>query len=143
MIQILFPLAITLAVETAIYMLLKWGDLKLFIVASLLNLVLNPLMNILLGLTTNQTSYNVLLISYEIGTTILEGVIIILVCRFKPWKTMLFAFLANGASLLVGLVLQPVYQTRVTIIVLTIVFTLIYVAIAVVTLILHTKKRTN
>lgn len=143
MIQILFPLTITLAVETAIYMLLKWGNLKLFIVVSVMNLVLNPLMNILLGLTNNPTAYYVLLISYEIGTTLLESLIVFLFCRFKYWRTLLFAVIANGASFLLGFLLEPVFHTRITIIVLTVVFFSIYLGIEVVTLVLHTKKGTN
>ena len=46
--SILFSLAITLSIETGIYMILKHRDLKLLLVVSLMNLALNPTMNILL-----------------------------------------------------------------------------------------------
>lgn len=137
---ILFPLLLTLLIETIIYMFLKWGDIKLFVVASVANIVLNTTMNLILLSITDATAYYIVLISYEIGTTLVEALIITLFMRFKFWKTLLFAVLANGVSYLVGLLLQPVYQTRTTIIVLTIVFLALYLAFEVVTIIFYSKK---
>lgn len=137
---ILFPLSLTLLIETIIYMFLKWGDIKLFVVASVTNIVLNTTMNLILLSITDATAYYIVLISYEIGTTLVEALIITLFMRFKFWKTLLFAVLANGVSYLVGLLLQPVYQTRTTIIVLTIVFLAFYLAFEVVTTIFYYKK---
>ena len=137
---ILFPLSLTLLIETIIYMFLKWGDIKLFVVASFANIVLNTTMNLILLSITDATAYYILLISYEIGTTLVEALIITLFMHFKFWKTLLFAVLANGVSYLVGLLLQPVYQTRTTIIVLTIVFLALYLAFEVVTIIFYSKK---
>ncbi len=137
---ILFPLSVTLLIETVIYMFLKWGDIKLFVVASVANIVLNTTMNLILLSITDATAYYIVLISYEIGTTLVEALIITLFMRFKFWKTLLFAVLANGVSYLVGLLLQPVYQTRTTIIVLTIVFLTLYLAFEVVTIIFYSKK---
>lgn len=137
---ILFPLSLTLLIETIIYMFLKWGDIKLFVVASVANIVLNTTMNLILLSITDATAYYIVLISYEIGTTLVEALIITLFMRFKFWKTLLFAVLANGVSYLVGLLLQPVYQTRTTIIVLTIVFLALYLAFEVVTIIFYYKK---
>ena len=137
---ILFPLSLTLLIETIIYMFLKWGDIKLFVVASVANIVLNTTMNLILLSITDATAYYIVLISYEIGTTLVEALIITLFMRFKFWKTLLFAVLANGVSYLVGLLLQPVYQTRTTIIVLTIVFLAFYLAFEVVTIIFYSKK---
>lgn len=137
---ILFPLSLTLLIETIIYMFLKWGDIKLFVVASVANIVLNTTMNLILLSITDATAYYIVLISYEIGTTLVEALIITLFMRFKFWKTLLFAVLANGVSYLVGLLLQPVYQTRTTIIVLTIVFLALYLAFEVVTIIFYSKK---
>ena len=105
---ILFPLSLTLLIETIIYMFLKWGDIKLFVVASVANIVLNTTMNLILLSITDATAYYIVLISYEIGTTLVEALIITLFMRFKFWKTLLFAVLANGVSYLVGLLLQPV-----------------------------------
>ncbi len=137
---ILFPFSLTLLIETIIYMFLKWGDIKLFVVASVANIVLNTTMNLILLSITDATAYYIVLISYEIGTTLVEALIITLFMRFKFWKTLLFAVLANGVSYLVGLLLQPVYQTRTTIIVLTIVFLALYLAFEVVTIIFYSKK---
>ena len=137
---ILFPLSVTLLIETVIYMFLKWGDIKLFVVASVANIVLNTTMNLILLSITDATAYYIVLISYEIGTTLVEALIITLFMRFKFWKTLIFAVLANGVSYLVGLLLQPVYQTRTTIIVLTIVFLVLYLAFEVVTIIFYSRK---
>ena len=137
---ILFPLSLTLLIETVIYMFLKWGDIKLFLVVAISNLVLNTTMNfILLGITDINIYYAVL-ISYEIGTTLIEALIIFLFMRFKFWKTLLFAALANGASFLMGFLLKDVYQTRTTIIVLTIIFFVLFIAFEIVTIFIHSRR---
>lgn len=138
---ILFPLSLTLLIETIIYMFLKWSDIKLFAVASIANIILNTTMNAILISINDQTIYYVVLISYEIGTTLLEALIITLFMRFKFWKVLLFAILANGVSFLVGFLLRDVYNTRNTIIILTIVFFALYFAFEIVTVILYSKKK--
>ena len=141
MLQILFPLAITLAIETPIYLLLKWRDLKLFIIASVLNLLLNITMNISLMFISDVTAYYAVLISYEIITTLVESLIIFLLMKFKYWKVLLFAIAANIASFLVGYFLQPVYQTKITIIVLTVIFLFAYLFVEILTLISFSSSR--
>ena len=42
--SLIFPLAVTLVIETGVYMILKHRDLKLFLVVSMMNLILNPTM---------------------------------------------------------------------------------------------------
>lgn len=121
-------------------MFLKWGDIKLFLVASIANIVLNTVMNAILISINDQTIYNIVLISYEIGTTLLETLIITLFMRFKFWKVLLFAVTANGVSYLLGLPFQGIYQTRTTIIVLTIVFFVLYLGLEAVTLVFHSKR---
>lgn len=140
MFEIIFPLSITLAIETPIYLLLKWRDLKLFIVISILNLVLNPTMNIILGYMPNHTAYYATLISYEIMTTLVESLVIFLFMRFKYWKVLLFAMIANGASFLMGYLLRPVYQTKITIVVLTVIFLLVFLFFEVLTLLSYMKR---
>ena len=137
---ILFPLSLTLLIETVIYMFLKWGDIKLFLVVSISNLVLNTTMNFILLSITDLNIYNIVLISYEIGTTLIEALIIFLFMRFKFWKTLLFAVLANGASFLMGFLLKDVYQTRTTIIVLTIIFFVLFLAFEIVTIFIHSRR---
>ena len=137
---ILFPLSLTLLIETVIYMFLKWGDIKLFLVVSISNLVLNTTMNFILLSITDLNIYNIVLISYEIGTTLIEALIIFLFMRFKFWKTLLFAVLANGASFLMGFLLKDVYQTRTTIIVLTIIFFVLFLTFEIVTIFIHSRR---
>ena len=137
---ILFPLSLTLLIETVIYMFLKWGDIKLFLVVAISNLVLNTTMNFILLGITDVNIYYAVLISYEIGTTLAETLIIFLFMRFKFWKTLLFAVLANGASFLMGFLLKDVYQTRTTIIVLTIIFFVLFLAFEIVTIFVHSRR---
>ena len=137
---ILFPLSLTLLIETVIYMFLKWGDIKLFLVVAISNLVLNTTMNFILLGITDVNIYYAVLISYEIGTTLIEALIIFLFIRFKFWKTLLFAVLANGASFLMGFLLKDVYQTRTTIIVLTIIFFVLFLTFEIVMIFIHSRK---
>ena len=137
---ILFPLSLTLLIETVIYMFLKWGDIKLFLVVSIANLVLNTTMNFILLSISDINTYNIVLISYEIGTTLVEALIIFLFMRFKFWKVLLFAIAANGASFLMGFLLRDVYQTRTTIIVLTIIFFALFLAFEAAMIFIHSRK---
>lgn len=141
MLQILFPLVITLAIETPIYLLLKWRDLKLFVIVSVLNLLLNVTMNVSLMFISDVTAYYAVLISYEIITTLVESLIIFLLMKIKYWKVLLFAIAANIASFLVGYFLQPIYQTKITIIVLTVIFLFAYLFVEILTLISFSSSR--
>ena len=118
LLSIPFALLLTLVIEVPIYMILKWGNLKLFIVASVMNLVLNTLMNLILY---NSGNYWLELALFEIATTLIESLIVFLFCRFKYWKCLLYATIANGASLLIGLLIYPIYQTYVLLIVATVI----------------------
>ena len=127
---ILFPLTITLFIETGIYMILKHRDLKLFLVVSLMNLILNPAMNIIFYFAIpDEKTYWLALAIAEISTTLIESLIVFLFMKIKYPKVLLFAFLANASSLVVGLLLRPVFETRTTIIVLTSLFFLGYLFI--------------
>ena len=119
--NIIFPLAITMAFETPIYMLIKRRDMKLFLIFSLLNLILNPLMNIaLMGIEGND--YYIFLAILEITTVLIESAVIYLFTKVDILKVFLISLNANALSLLIGIILFFVYQTRITIIVLTIIF---------------------
>ena len=140
--SILFSLAITLCVETYIYLLLKWRSLKLLIVVSLANLILNPLMNtILYYFADNQYTYWLILSIYEVGTVFIESSIIFLTMRFKYFKILLIAFIANLASFLIGLALSPVYENYVITIVLTVLFLLGYLFIYFLTIGFYLQKQ--
>ena len=125
--NILFPLSITLAIETGIYMIIKHRDMKLFIVVSLLNLVLNPTMNIVLTYVIRDKFYYYLfLTTFEIATIVIESLIIWHFIKVKYLKALVFAIIANAASFGVGYCLQFAFQTKITIIVLTSLFFAIY-----------------
>ena len=130
LISVLFSLSITLLIETGIYMILKHRDLKLLLIVSLLNLVLNPAMNLIVFyFAKDEVTYWVILSIYEVMTTLVESLVIFLLMKFKYLKTLLFALLANASSFLIGLLLRPVYETKTTVIVLTLLFFLGYLFI--------------
>ena len=126
--QIVFPLFVTLAIETGIYILFRQRSLKLFIFVSILNVILNVSMNIGLSFVNDNKLYWIILSCSEIATTLIEGFALSLIMKEKIKKMLLLSFIANAASFLVGLIFffTPIYQTRITIIIVTIVFGLIY-----------------
>ena len=138
---ILFPLVITLSIETGVYMILKHRDMKLFVVVSLMNVVLNISMNIVLTkCIRGEFYYYLFLVIFEIATTMIESLIVWFFMKFKYLKTLLFAAIANAASLAVGLSLSFAYDTKITIIVLTSLFFAIYLATYIVVLVSFCKQ---
>ena len=141
---ILFPLSITLFIETGIYMILKHKDLKLFLIVSLMNMVLNPLMNLLIYIAAyDQASYWAILIIYEIATTIVESLIIYMFMRFKYLKILLLAFIANLASFLIGVAFTNIYQNKVALIALMLIFFIGYLITYLVVLVSFLKKQSK
>ena len=139
--SIIFPLAVTLVIETGLYMILKHRDLKLFLVVGVMNLVLNTTMNIVLLLCGDtQLKYWLILIIGEVSTTFIESLIVYLFMRFKYPKILLFAVIANLGSFLVGLALEPLFGNKTLLIIVTVVFLLIYIAIYLVVLMSFFKK---
>ena len=139
--SIIFPLAVTLVIETGLYMILKHRDLKLFLVVGIMNLVLNSTMNIILLLCGDtQFKYWLILIIGEVSTTLIESLIVYLFMTFKYLKILLFAVIANLGSFLVGLALEPLFGNKTLLIIVTVVFLLIYIAIYLVVLISFFKK---
>ena len=139
--SIIFPLALTLVIETGLYMILKHRDLKLFLVVSIMNVVLNPIMNlILIHFGDTQLKYWLILSIGEISTTLIESLIVFMFMRFKYLKILLFAFIANLASFLIGLALQPLFENKVLLTIIAIVLLLGYIAIYLVILIPVIKK---
>ena len=124
--NILLPLSITLAIETGIYMILKHRDLKLFIVVSSMNLILNSSMNIGLYFIQDVTTYWILLTVFEVVTIGLESLILKLFMKFSYLRCLLFSIHANVISFAVGVLLLPVYEMKITPIVLSVIFFLIY-----------------
>ena len=143
MLNIFFPLSITLAIETFMYMFLNWRSVLLFIVVSVLNIVLNPLMNFILGYSKDDTIYYSVLIAYEIGTTLVESLVIYIFIRIKYWKILVAAIIANGLSFLAGYLLEPVFYTKILIIVLTAIFLFVYFFLEFLTLFIVSRNKPN
>ena len=126
---ILFPLVTTLLFETGIYMILKHRDLKLFLVASIMNLILNLAMNLTLTyLGDTPSKYWLILGIGEVLTTLIESIVVYLFMRFKYLKILLIAVIANVTSFLVGLAVDPLYDNLIALIIVLILFMLGYLA---------------
>ena len=144
MLAIIFSLAITLCIETFVYMFLKPRDLKLFIIVSGLNIVLNVTMNIILTYAIKEEiAYWIILSIYEVLTTLVEALLITYLMKFRFLKVLLFAFIANLSSFLVGLALMSVHKYMLAIIILTFVFFLGYLAIYLTVLLKTIKESKN
>ena len=124
--NIILPLSITLAFETGIYMILKHRNIKLFIVVSLLNLFLNPVMNLSLSSIENDAVYAIVLWASEIATILIEALIICLICKLKFTKVLLFSLIANATSFIIGVLIFPLYETKIAAIVVSSLFFLVY-----------------
>ena len=124
----ILPLSITLAIETGIYMILKHKNLKLFIVVSILNLILNPLMNVELSYIEEKLIYYLVLSAAEIATILIESLVVYLFIKEKYLKVLLYSLIANAASFLVGFILSftPIYETVKTVYIVTVTFVVIY-----------------
>lgn len=101
--SLLFPLSITLLIEPLVSSLSKRFSFFVMITSFVVNLFSNLSMNIVLSFQQDVTIYNIILYSWEIGTVILETLIIFFINKTGFLKTLLFVFLANLASFLIGL----------------------------------------
>lgn len=127
--RILLSLSITLAFETFIYLFIKAFDLKLYISVVAMNLVLNVAMNLIL-LIVGTNGYYLTLILSEINTIAIESLIIFAINKVKYPKCLLFSFLANVTSMLVGIIFWPFENEKMTVIVLTIIFASVFLAVS-------------
>ncbi len=125
---IVLPLAITLAVETGTYIILKHKSLKLFFVVSLLNLILNPLMNLWLLYAQHRGTYYFVLALAEVATILIESAFIYPYIKEKYLKVLLYSLIANFASFIIGFIFSftSIYETVMTIYIVTGVFVVIY-----------------
>lgn len=125
--NIILPLSITLTIETGIYMILKHRDIKLFVITSLLNAILNVAMNVSLSsFTSDMTIYWVLLSAFEVMTILIESLVITFAMKIGYLKVLLFSFIANLTSFLVGLGLSNVINMKITPIIISVIFVLVY-----------------
>lgn len=100
--SIVIALMITLAIEVNIFIFLKRDNIFLWLVASIMNVILNVGMNVLLYFMPTTFWYWFTLSVYEISTLIIEGLIIFLIFKYKFFKCLLVSLIANAASFLVG-----------------------------------------
>ena len=130
LLHIFLSLAITLFLETGVYMILKNHDLKLLLIVSLMNIALNGAMNIILTYVVKDVNtYWWVLVIFEVGTVLVEALIIFLFMRFNFFKILLFAFIANLVSFLVGSLINVWAYDVTVIIILLVAFMLGYLFI--------------
>lgn len=104
--SIVIALMITLAIEVNIFIFLKRDNIFLWLVASIMNVILNVGMNVLLYFMPTTFWYWFTLSIYEIATLIIEGLIIFLIFKYKFFKCLLVSLIANVTSFLVGLLIN-------------------------------------
>ena len=121
LLDILFPLAITLLVEPIATAFMNRLDKRVFIASFGANLLLNPLMNILL-LSYAEIHYWVFLGIFECVSVLVESIVLASIGKVSVKKALLFAFIANLLSFGVGLLLNPIVMKRGVELTLTIVF---------------------
>ena len=123
---IILALAITLALEVNLFMILDYKNLKLFIVVSIINIISNVSMNVMLYFIREGIWYYTILIIYEVGVVFLEALFVSLFLKYKYTSTLLFSFIANFASFLMGLLVNQIVSTQMTMIIATIFFMVLY-----------------
>ena len=122
-------------------MILKHRDLKLFLVVSGMNFVLNPFMNAILShWGSGNFAYWIIIAVGEVSTVFIESLIVFAFMRFKYSRILLIAFIANLSSFLVGITINYSSASLTTLIVLTILFSLGYLFTYVIVLISYIKK---
>lgn len=124
--DIILAFIITIAIEVNIFILLDRKNIFLWLVATLMNLVLNISMNVLLYYITIEFWYWFTLWAYEIVTFIVEGFIIFGFFKYKLIKCLLVSFTANAASLIIGLFINQFVTNLHIEIILIILFSLLY-----------------
>ena len=124
--EIILALAITLAIEVNLYMILDFKNLKLFIVVSIVNIITNSSMNLILLTTRSDFYYYLILSIFEVSVVFLEALVVTLILKYKYTSSLLFSFIANTSSFLVGLLINQIVKTNIAMIIAIIIFMVIY-----------------
>ena len=124
--NIILALMITLAIEVNIYIFLDKKNIFLWLTATIMNIVLNVSMNLLVYLVQSEYGQILYYICFEIGTFIVEALIIFFIFKYNIWKCFLFALIANVASLIIGLLMNRWVVQDITKTILLMVFGIIY-----------------
>ena len=124
--EIILALAITLAIEVNLYMILDYKNLKLFVVVSIINIITNSSMNLILLTIRSDFYYYLILSIFEVGVVFLEALVVTLILKYKYTSSLLFSFIANTSSFLVGLLINQIVKTNTAMIIAIIIFMVIY-----------------
>ena len=124
--EIILALAITLAIEVNLYMILDYKNLKLFVVVSIVNIITNSSMNLILLSTRSGFYYYLILSIFEVSVVFLEALVVTLILKYKYTSSLLFSFIANTSSFLVGLLINQIVKTNTAMIIAIIIFMVIY-----------------
>ena len=124
--EIILALAITLAIEVNLYMILDYKNLKLFVAVSIINVITNSSMNLILLTTRSDFYYYLILSIFEVSVVFLEALVVTLILKYKYTPSLLFSFIANTSSFLVDLLINQIVKTNTTVIIAIIVFMVIY-----------------
>lgn len=124
--EIILALAITLAIEVNLFMLLDYKNLKLFLLVTIINIISNVSMNLILLNIPDEIWYYIVLAIYEIGVVFLEAFFVTLFLKYKYTSALLFSFIANLSSFLIGLLINQIVKTQTAVIIAIIVFMVIY-----------------
>ena len=124
--EIILALAITLAIEVNLYMILDCKNLKLFVVVSIINIITNSSMNLILLTTRSDFYYYLILSIFEVSVVFLEALVVTLILKYKYTSSLLFSFIANTSSFLVGLLINQIVKTNTAMIIAIIIFMVIY-----------------
>ena len=124
--KIILALAITLAIEVNLYMILDYKNLKLFVVVSIINIITNSSMNLILLTARSDFYYYLILSIFEVSVVFLEALVVTLILKYKYMSSLLFSFIANTSSFLVGLLINQIVKTNTAMIIAIIIFMVIY-----------------
>ena len=124
--EIILALAITLAIEVNLYMILDYKNLKLFIVVSIINITTNSSMNLILLTTRNDFYYYLILSIFEVSVVFLEALVVTIILKYKYTSSLLFSLIANVSYFLIGLLINQIVKTNTAVIIAIIVFMVIY-----------------
>lgn len=140
MLYIFFPLSITLLFEPIIVSLIKKFDFKLFLSATLINIILNPLMNSIIYHIKDGFTYYLVLSCFEILTVFIETILIKTINKTAFKKTLLFVFLANAASLVMGIIINPLFYANIVVLIINYV---LFIVLFILTFILYSLNKEN
>lgn len=129
LICVLVALSTTLMIEPIVFSLINKFDLKIFLISTASNIVLNTTMNVLYMKVIGPDAAGVFLFYFEIFTTFAEALLITFICKQKFGKCFLFSMAANVASCFFGLVINSLLLLPLVIIIINFLVYLIFLTL--------------